>query len=415
MASKAVKRAISNITGMTNSQLWEYAQRRSPSFASHTGKGTYDMFVSKGYEQIQYTGANIINEWLQVMIMPVLQIINISAARDRLGESGFGERYQTPNGGIAQRMAVDSITPMTPSYKGLKNGDSVDPFVVYKPTMNQRFFGQNYDYQAMITIQEFQHKQIFASNYGMSELLAGIFQGLENAYTLQNYLNKLEAINAGINSTEHPLQDSQVVRMASWDSANTSNDQLMNFISAVKNIITNMDTLPQYSAYNAAGFATVQDTSRLKLLVRQGLKTKIQLQLELGAFNPDRLTLPVDIIEVPHFGGLVPFADAAFNTPVYPVYDTLGHELGFSTQQNQIGEENVTYTKDKVFYQDPNSEVIGILADYGWIFESIQNPYTVEPIRNPRGMYNNYFANSPNNAINVDTYYTCVVFAAPKQ
>ena len=52
--------------------------------------------------------------------------------------------------------------------------------------------------------------------------------------------------------------------------------------------------------------------------------------------------------------------------------------------------------------------MIAIIADKGWLFESIQNPYRVEPIRNPAGLYQNYWASAPNNAILVDALYNVV-------
>ncbi|MCD8211797.1 MAG: hypothetical protein LUC17_02065, partial [Oscillospiraceae bacterium] len=386
--------------------LWDYAKRISPNFQNHTGKLTYEEFASKGFEAIQYTGGDLINEWFGTILMPVLNVINISHAKDPLEEKGFGETYDMPNGGVIQRMAVNSILPMSPSYTGLKNGDSVDPFVVYKPEVSDRFYQMNFDYQAMITVQDYQIKQIFASEYGMSELMAGIMEGLRNAYTIQKYENKLEAINAGINSEKYPFKDSQKVTLKEWQDAPTD-ENLMEFISDVKNVIAIMETLPQYDGFNAAGFASTQDVSRLKLLVRSDIPIAIQLQLRVGAYNPEDLTLPVDIIGVSNFGGLEAYKDAAFSTKLYPVYDTLGHCIGYNETE---GSDTVTVEKSAAYMKDPNADVLALLADKGWIFESIQNPYTVEPIRNPRGIYNNYFANSPNNAINVDSYYNAIVF-----
>ena len=63
-----------------------------------------------------------------------------------------------------------------------------------------------------------------------------------------------------------------------------------------------------------------------------------------------------------------------------------------------------------VYWDDPNKDVYAILADKGLVFQMRQNPYEVKPIYNPRGLYTNYWASSPNNGIFVDHYYNMVVF-----
>lgn len=403
--------ALSTITGVTNAEWWDAAQRISPQFMEHTAKQTYTEFAAKGYENIQYTGASLINEFISVSLMPVLNIINMSHAKNPLEDKGFGEYFDSPNGGIIQRMAINSIKPVSPAYRGIINGNSVDPFVVYKPEATDRFYQYNYDYQSLVTVQDFQIKQIFASDYGMSEFMAGIMEGLRNGYTIQTYENTLEAINAGLNSEKNPLKSTQKITLSSWTDGAPTDDELMEFLRSVMNIQSTFEALPQYDGFNAAGYASTQDTSRLKMLVRVGLKNDIKLQLRVGAYNPGDLALDIDQIEVPHFGGLVPYQDADFTTRLYPVYDSLGHEIGWNTTE---GAEEATVTdSSQVYWQDPNKDVIAIIADKGWVFHNRQNPYTVEPIRNPRGMYNNYWANSPRNAINVDSYYNVIAICKP--
>ena len=73
----------------------------------------------------------------------------------------------------------------------------------------------------------------------------------------------------------------------------------------------------------------------------------------------------------------------------------------------------VTVTDEQVYKKDPNADVLGMLVQRGAYFENAQNPYTVTPIYNPRGMYTNYIANRPNNGLNWDALYNMVVFRAP--
>lgn len=391
---------------LSNATLWNEIRKAFPQFASHTSEVTSKFFTKAGFEKLKNWNVETLNDFFNLSIRVYLQLVNISHAKDRFEEQDFGEYYENPMGGYIQRMATTSIKPVSPAYKNLKNGNSIDPWVVRKPEVEERFFKQNFDYQSLITIpDEFQFKQIFISEFGMSEFLAGIMEGLRNGYTIQKYLNKKEAINAGLNSTNNPLQDSQKVVAAL--SAEPTNDELTNFVLAVQNVISAMDLAPQSNAFNALHFSTTQDKSRLRLLVRPGFKNALKVKVLPYAYNRDELNLDIPVIEVSDFGGLIPYKEAEFTTQLYPVYDKLGTEIGFAETENA---EAITVETHDVFWKDPNENVNAVLADKGWIFESVQNPYTVEPIRNPRGLYTNYWASSPNNTICVDALYNVVEF-----
>lgn len=394
---------------ISNLNMWDALRAKFPNFKNHTSEGTKDLFTEKGFEQLlSGDQEQLVNDFFTLSIRVYLQMVNISQAVDRLGESGFGEYFDQPRGGLIQRMAVNSIKPITPAYKNLKNGSSPDPFVVRKPETTERIFQQNFDYASLITIpDEFAMKQIFISEFGISEFMAGIMQGLQNGYIIQLYENKLEALNAGINSTNFPLQGTQKYEVTM--SANPSAEELKGFVLAVKNVISAMLIGPQTAAFNALRFASMQSQDRLKLLVRPQYKNLLSVNVLSTLFNADNLNLPIDVIEVPHFGGLTPFSDSTYTTPVYPVYDTFGASIGYNTNPDQ---NTVNVNADDIFWKDGNADVYAVLADKGYLFHSQQNPYRVEAIRNPRGLYTNYWASSPNNAVCVDHLYNIVVFNA---
>lgn len=397
---------MANLNAISNADLWNAIRAKYPQFRSHTSEATLDMFTERGFEQLKTYDTTALNDFFNLSMRVYLQLINVSHAKDTLEDKGFGEHYDMPWGAYIQRMAIGSIKPISAAYKNLPDGGTVDPFVIRKPLANERIFKQNFDYASLITIpDEFAMKQIFVAQNGMSEFMAGIFAGLENGYTTQVFVNKLEALNAGINSTNFPLKDTQKVDVPL--SATATDAQLTDFILSVKNIVSAFDLAPQTDAYNAAGFASTQDIGRLKLLIRPGYKNAIATRVLTNAYNQEHLTLPVDVIEVPHFGGLQAYKEAAFTTPLYPVYNKLGEQVGFAETD---GATAATVDNDAVFWKDPNENVIAVLADKGYLFTTRQNPYSVEPIRNPRGLYTNYWASSPNNAINVDPVYNIVTF-----
>lgn len=396
-----------NARAITNADLWNYARSKSPSFKSHTAEGTADLFTERGWATVRASNfSTVFNEFWGLIMPYYLQLVNISHAVDRLEEAGFGEYYSNEWGEYSQRMSINSIKPISPAYRNLNNGDSPDPFVVRKPEVADRFFRMNYDYQSLITIpDEWDTKRMFTSPFGFSEFLAGVYQGLENGYIIQKYENKLECLNAAINGdTNYPLQEGQNVTVTL--PADATEEQIVEYLLAVKNTISAMTVDVQSSAFNAMGFASVQDQSRLVLLTRVGWKNRVDLIAARNSYNRDVLNLPEDItvIEMPHFGGLIPMSGTA---QLYPVYSSLGELIGWNTT---AGASDVTVPLGAQTYTDPNADVVAVLADKGLIFETRQNPYQVEMIRNPRGLYTNAWASAPNNGINFDPLYNMVVF-----
>lgn len=409
-----------DIAGISNADFWKLARAKNPNFASHTSDKTADVFSEKGFEALTRNDVAALNEYFEISMRVAFQKVDVSNARNPLADIGLIEVYDTPNGGYTQRIAVHSIKPISPAYKGLSDGVSVDPFVVQKPNVDERFFTQNFDYQSMITIQDFQVKTIFLSEYGMGQFISGIMEGLANGYTVQEYVNIKEAINVSLNSSTFALQDSQKLALSTWASASTltastaepTKENLEELILAVKDLASAMESQAQTGMYNANGFETYVPVEDYVCLMRAGIKNRIELQLEVGAFNPDRLTMPFEVREISDFGGLVPYADASFTTLLYPEYNSLGQRVAYNTQADG---EGTTVADKNVYWKDENAEVIAVIFQKGAIFENKQNPYSVRPIYNPRGLYTNYWASSPNNAINVDPNYNMIVITTSKK
>ena len=392
---------------LTNEQLWNGIRAAFPNFRNHTAEATRDLFTDAGFERLRNYNIETLNDFWDLSIRVFLQTINVSEAHDPLDEQGFGEVYEQSSGGYIQRLAVMPMKPVSPKYKGLVDGKSVDPFVVRKPKIEERFFKQNFDYQHMLTMpDEYQFKQIFINPVGMSNVMSSIMEQMANAYKIQKYANKLEAINAGINSNTNPLQDSQKYTVQVSDTP--LENELVNLILLIKNVISAMTTGASTSAFNAMHFQSLQKKDRLKMLVRPQFKNEIEVLVARNSYNASSLDIPIDIVEVENFGGLIPYQDADFGTILYEVYDEFGAVKGYNTAK---GQTDVTVEDADVHWKDPNEKVLAIIADKGWIFESIQNPYRVEGIRNPRGLYTNYFASCPNSAILVDSLYNVVTIS----
>lgn len=389
---------------ITNKALGDMIAKIYPSFKSHTAQLTAETFTERGFDRITQLDPAFVNDFFELSMRVWLNVVNISHAKDILAEKDFGETYDQPWGAIIQRLSTNSVKPINPGWIGLKDGDAPDPFVVRKPVVAERFWKQNFDYASMITVpDDFQMKQIFVSEYGMSEFMAGIMEGLQNGYTTQVYLNKLEALDAAINSTKTPLRLNQIQTLEM--SETPTDEQLRGMINAIKKIVAAMcDLGPQTDAFNAYGFNSTQDRGRLRLLLRQGYLPDLETNTLYAAFNRDNLETGIPIIQVPNFGGIT-YSDGT--NDLYPVYNSLGERIGWNTAANQ---STTNVDEAQVTAVDPNADVVAVLADKGVVFECRQNPYTVEPIRNPRGRYVNYWASSPNNTIAYDSLYNMVVF-----
>lgn len=431
---------------LTNAQLWNYIRDKYPNFKSQTAKGTADLFTARGFEQLSQFDSSILNDFFSLSLRVFLQKIDVADVKDLLSDQDFGESYDQPYGGYTQRLAIDSVKPISPAYKGLQDGDSPDPFVVRKPETNERFFTQNFDYASLITTPDQSlYKNMFVAEDGMSRYLGGIMKALQNGYTLQKYLNKLEALNAGINSVTFPLKDTQKYQTADLTDAAS----IIAFIKLVRDIVSAMVFNPATAAFNAYGFESTQEKSRLRLLVKPQLMNQIATISRLN--SPEDMSLPIEIVQVNNFGGLTPaiheddvfaagtivvkevgasgvsYADMkagtknadAFTitsaieaeyTVAKPIYDDLGEKV--ATAFTNTTETVAIYVPTEVTkYDDPNKDILAVIADKGYIFENVQNPYQVEPIRNPRGLYTNYWASSPNNGIVVDHLYNIVTIS----
>lgn len=404
-----------------NSTLFELARKYNPQFARDTAKVSAER-LDLGWEANKQFATNPqpINDWFAIVMTWALQKVDIAEVRDVLMDAGLVEAYDTPFGNSVQRIAVNQIASVSPKFRGLSDGDSPDMFRVRKPSIDSRWFTQNWDFQNFISLQEYQIKLILQNEFGMEQVTGGIVKQLENSFKKSRYLNTLEAINAGINSSDFPLKSTQIVEMDSWGSGTAgavTDAELMNFIQAVKKMAYALSISPSTKAYNAASFDTAVDPDDFVLLVRPDILVDIQTKLRVGAYNPEDLALPFKVQAVENFGGMLPYVDVAGEggttvaTQVYPIYDDLGVVIGYDTNSSAT---TPTYDEDDVYFVDGNADVLAVLAQKGLIFTTMQNgiQQVVTPY-NARGAYQNIFYNVIGAGVHYDYYYDVITFNKP--
>ena len=395
----------------TNAQMWNALRAKYPSFASITAKATDDFFTERGWGEISRDNIPALNQFFELSMRVAFQKIDIAKVKTRLKEAGLVEVYGTENGNYLQRISMEVIKPLSPAYRGLENGDSVDPFVVRKPEAKERFFQKNSDYASGITIQDFQIKNIFLQQSGMSAFIAGIMAGLENGYREQMELNVYKCLHEAINSADKPLQNTQKIELTSWTDGGATEAELLDFITQLQDLATAMDTSITQKGFNANAFETAVDKEDHIVLVRAGIMNQIKRMKALNVHygeGSQMLEIPFKIVEVQDFGGIKYQANGA---DLYPHYDALGAVDGWSTTKG--GDKAYDINSDSVTAVDEDADLLAVVAQKGVIFENIVNPYNVEVVRNGRGLYNNYWAAAPDNTIAYDANYDLITISKP--
>lgn len=404
----------------TNVELWNALRAKYKNFASITAEATAETFTEKGWGEISRNNIPALNQFFELSMRVAFNKMDIARVNTRIEKSGLVEVYGGNNGGYLQRISIEALAPISPGFINTKNGDSLDPFVMNKPEgIKERFFEcGNFNYQALVTIQDYQVKTVFLNEYGMASFIAGIMIGLENCYKRQRELNYYKALHECINSVEKPLQDTQKLTLTSWTDGAVTEDELLDFITQLQDLATAMDVAITQPGFNANKFDTAVSPEDNIVLVRAGIMNQIKRMKALnthyeGASN--MLDIPFTILEVADFGGTQRYVmNDGVKQILYPHYDAkLGKVDGWSTTEG--GEKAYDLNADNILEEDLDANVLAVVAQKGLIFEDIKEPYQVQPIYNPRGMYNNYWANAANNTIRYDANYTCVTISKPSE
>lgn len=399
----------------TNAEMWNALRAKFPSFKSMTAEATADFFSERGWQELTRSNIPALNSFYELSMRVAFQKIDIAKVKTRLKEAGLVETYGEENGNYLQRISMEVIKPLSPAYRGLQNGGSVDPFKVRKPEAKERFFQRNSDYASGITIQDFQLKNIFLQTNGMSAFIAGIMAGLENGYKEQMELNVYQCLHEALNSVSKPLQDTQKITLTSWTDGSVTEAELLDFITQLQDLATAMDTSITQKGFNANAFETAVDKGDHVVLVRAGIMNMIKRMKALNTHyqgGADDLGIPFKVVEVQDFGGLeYYFGDPASGYKLYPHYDDLGAVDGWALSAG--GDKEKELDDPAITIVDTDANILAVVAQKGVIFENISNPYTVEAIRNPRGLYNNYWASAPDNTIAYDANYDLITISKP--
>lgn len=446
MANKAIRKVISNLKTTSNATYWDEVIKNSPKVASYMAEGTQSRLTKAGVEALASVPGGL-DEFYGTIYRVVFNKLDKARAVNGFEQTGVMEEWATPYGEYNQRMAVADVAPISPLYRQVENGKSIDQYITRFPDVSERFIPLNYDYQNLITNKRIDAKRILLEEGQVGALMAGIVDGMETGRIIQENLNVKRALNQGINSTAHPLRDSQKLTV-SWNNNldSVTDDQLREFLIALSDVFGAMFAvdMPATGMYNTANFRTRVERDQYVMFARTGIKNRINKRLMAGAFNPTYLNLDIDrVYDINDFGGMVPYAEAEYTTQLYPIFKPLGDESGYfidatnaatavsagTLKENkatdpQAQEHVIGYTiadagttassitgavaESSVFWKDGNENLISLIIQRGALGICRQNPLEVMPVPNYAGMYINYWANQPNNGIYYDYWYNVV-------
>lgn len=452
MSSKALRKVVSQLKTTSNSTFWDEVIKNSPKVASYMAEGSQARLTKAGVEALSQVPGGL-DEFYGTIYRVAFNKLDKARAVNGFEETGILEEWATPYGEFNQRMAVGDVAPISPQYRKLQEGKSIDQYIVRMPNVQERFIPLNYDYQNLITNKRVDAKRILLEEGQIGALVAGVVDGMETGRVIQENLNVKRCLNQGINSTLHPLRDSQKYTLSSWsnDLDALTTDQLTEFLVSLSDIFGSMFAVdnPATGQYNAANFKTRVERDQYVMFARTGIKNRINKKLMAGAFNPRYLNLDIDsVYDINDFGGMVPYAEESYTTELYPIFKPLGDKSGYfidatngatavsagtlteskatgpdgiekvigyiaSDPGTQIGGITGAVGEGSVYWKDGNENLIAFIGQRGLLGICRQNALEVMPAPNYAGMYIDFWANQPNNGIYYDYWYNGIAIYAP--
>lgn len=402
---------------ITNTKFWNDLRDLNPPFAAIAPEASADFWNERNVTAL-LNNQPVMNMFWELTMPFYDQQIMGPRARNPLMESGFGDAYDIPFGDVIRRIAIDPMKGVSPKYRNLRNGDSVDMQVVRKPVARERYFQTNWDWANIITIPDmWEQKRILMTEDGIDRFVSACMQSLNAAFIVMEYEKTLEAIGKSLSSNTVPFKDSQIVNIGDMSMDGLTMGQRQEkytaFIADVRKIVTAMTVGSTAGGkFNSLGYVDIQDRDRLYLLVRAGIVDDLAIINMINAAPLDRYGLDVKIIEVPHFGEITPYTSVneqgKYEGLLYPVYDNLGTVIGYNHVE---GSKKVTVEENDVVWQDPHADVYALLADKSWLFTTKENDRVIAPApHNVRGLYTTFHDTMPNNGIHTDGLYNCVQF-----
>lgn len=196
-----------------------------------------------------------------------------------------------------------------------------------KPSVESLYYKENYKQTYEVSVSDAQVKQAFTSTQSLENLTAQIINSLYSGANHDEYLNMKSLLNS------YDTHFKKVVTTAVTDEVTGKK-----FLKTVRKACQDLTFMSD--AYNAQGVKTYSDYSDQVLLIHKDVVAEVDVEVLSKAFNLGKTNFETQVVVVDDFGGM--------------------------------------------------ANTLAILVDKDWfmVYDTLR---TVESIRNPKGLFTNYF------------------------
>lgn len=403
---------------LTNYQWYNIWRKGSVKFANQVPEITAEEFPTKGVSAIT-KNPETVNDFWQVTTTWTDNQIRSTSSRNIIEDQGAMQVLNIPTGDYMRRVFIDSLPPQNPKYTNLQDGTSVDMQVIRKPKVFEYWLRFNSNYYNHVTlVNQWQTRQIVQQEGAISTYIGGVMAGLDAEWADWCVAMSLETLYLGTHDANKPVQSTQVIPVPDM-TGDFDQAKIISFVRQTKRTITAMTKPGRTGQFNNWGFRQPQRREDLVLFLRYGFLDDLSQIAATNAAPLERLGLPegVKIVEVPHFGGLIPYKTYdpdknEYTTQLYPVYSEgnadEGAVIGYA---EAAGETTVTVKKEDVEWKDPHPETFAFLQDYRALLRGVQTPRALYyPTPNTTGQYQNVDDIAPHQLWGYDASYNNVRF-----
>lgn len=338
----------------TNAQMIESVIRTLPNMTEASSKQVLSDWLKNPGNMFQ---DNNNTNFLNTLSTFVLDRIRISDFYNALEENNVINRYSQNYGNI-QRMYVGKIPTVDADFqKPWENGTSSDMFKkrVIQPT--QKFAKSNISYNNRITVPGVMfYTSSFADYAGLVDWQMAIQTEMLQTYSRWRSALYLDVI--GRQTVSDDLKDTQKIAVSIADENTITEEEAKQFALQVLTFFS-LARL-NAKAFNEEGFEYTLKEDHIKILVRPGVKAKLQIAL-VNAFNPAVVESVINrLVENPYIGVPEYYTDSSKGTKLYPVYNADGMIIGLNPSE---GAASSTVSLDEAYADDNSSDTFAIAMD----------------------------------------------------
>lgn len=338
----------------TNAQMIAAVVKSIPNMTEAASKQVLSDWLANPGQMFQDNNST---NFLNTLATFVLDRIRVADFYNPLEEEGVINRYSQNYGNI-QRLYVGRIPSVDADFqKPWENGASSDMWKkrVIQPT--QKFARSNISYNNRVSVPGAMfYTSTFNDYQGLVDWQMAIQTEMLETYKRWRTALYLDVI--GRNTISSDLTDDQAIAVSIADENTITETEAKQFALQVLTLLSvaRLNAKP----FNEQGFEYTVRPEDIKILVRPGVKAKLQIAL-VNAFNPAVVDNVINrLVEVPYLGVPEYYQDEALTTKLYPVYDTSGTITGLATTE---GASSATVQLDDAYVSDGASDVFAIAID----------------------------------------------------